>query len=292
MSLHAYALTTLASVKRFMRKQDEDLLVPVLVLYNGSADATAATYQVTATTLRLIVVGGANVHDTSLTFADVDKDTLTELVAYINITLGKGWVAKVIANGSQASSELALTDAVACLLFANRKDLMAPDNLLLEDLINAATDFMEDYCKRRFLKTTYTAELYDGNGTMMLFLRNFPIITVATIYWTYPNVADDLVDSTYYKIYHAGGYIYRTGKWIKGYQNIKVTYDAGYDFAVAIPSELQSICNALVNLGYNQPDRFGVKSEKMGGYAVSYSEDALPPDLKLRLKLWRKVDVV
>lgn len=291
--MHAYALTTLESVKRFMRKQDEDLLVPALILYNGSTDATAAIYQITATGLKLKVTGGANAHDTTLTFADADKDTLTELVVAIN-ALAKGWVVKLLVNGAQASADLSweLTDEVACLLYANRKTIMIPDNTGLEDLINAATDFMELFCKRRFLKTTYTAELYDGNGTMMLFLRNFPIITVATIYWTYPNVADDLVDSTYYKIYHAGGYIYRTGKWIKGYQNIKVTYDAGYDFAVAIPSELQSICNALVNLGYNQPDRFGVKSEKMGGYAVSYSEDAIPPDLKLRLNLWRKVDVV
>lgn len=166
------------------------------------------------------------------------------------------------------------------------------DLQLLDALINSATDFMELYCKRRFLKTTYTAELYDGNGTMMLFLRNFPIITVTTIHWTYPNVADDLVDKTYYKIYSAGGYIYRASGWIWGHQNIKVTYEAGYDFvANGIPPELEDICNALVNLKYNQPDRQGIKSEKMGGYAVSYSEDALPPDIKLRLKLWRKIDV-
>ena len=292
MSLHAYALTTVESVKRLMRKQDEDILAPVLILYNSSGDATAAIYQITGTGLKLKVTGGTNAHDTTLTFADADKDTLTELVVAIN-ALAKGWVVKLLVNGAQASADLSweLTAEVACLLYANRKTIMAPDNPSIEDLINAATDFMENFCKRRFKKSTYTAELYDGNGTTMLFLKEFPIISVTTIHWTYPAVADDLVDSTYYKIYHAGGYIQRTAGWIKGYQNIKVTYEAGYDFTVAIPSELQSICNALVNLRYNQPDRPGIKAEKMGGYSVSYSEDELPLDIKMRLKLWRKIDV-
>lgn len=291
--LKAYALTTLESVKGHMRKQDEDLLVPVVELYNGSADATAATYQVTATALHLIVTGGANAHDTSLLFADANKDTLTELVAYINVTLGKGWVAKVIANGSQASSDLALTDTVACLGFANRQTLTAPDNLLLEMLINAATDFMENYCRRRFLKTDYTNELYDGDGTEMLFLKNYPIITIASIYWTYVDVAGQLIDSDEYKIYNSGGYVYRAGGWIAGHQNIKINYTAGYDFAIdGIPSDLQDICNALVNLKYNQPDRAGVESERMGGYAISYSKDDLPADLKKQLNLWRKMDVI
>lgn len=292
MSLYTYALTTLASVKGYMRKQDEDLLTPVLILYNSSSDATAAIYQITATGLKLKVTGGANAHDTTLTFADTDKDTLTELVVAIN-ALAKGWVVKLVGIGAQVSADLSweLTPEVACLLYANRKTIMAPNNPQIEAQINAATNFMENFCKRRFLKTVYTAELYDGNGSTMLFLRNYPIITVTTIHWTYPVVADDLVDSTYYKIYHAGGYIYRAGKWTKGYQNVKVTYEAGYDFAVEIPPELQEICNALVNLVYNQPDRQGIKSEKMGGYAVSYSEDALPPDIKLRLNLWRRMDV-
>jgi hypothetical protein len=295
MSLHAYALTTLESVKNYMRKQDEDLLVPVLVLYNnsGPTEATTATYQVTATVLHLIVTGGTNVHDTSLAFADANKDTLTELVAYINVTLGKGWVAKVIANGSQASSDLALTSAVACLGFANRQNLVAPDNLLLETLINAATDFMEDYCGRRFLETDYTNELYDGDGTEMLFLKNYPIVTITTIYWAYVGVADQLIDSDEYKIYASGGYVYKVGSWIVGHQNIKINYTAGYDFATdGIPSELQDICNALVNLKYNQPDKQGIESERMGGYAVSYSKDDLPADLKKCLNLWRKMDVV
>lgn len=184
----------------------------------------------------------------------------------------------------------ALTTQESAKKFMRKDDV---DLQLLDALINSATDFMELYCKRRFLKTTYTAELYDGNGTTMLFLANYPIVSVTSIHWTYPVVTDQLVDSTYYKIYHACGYIYRAGGWIYGHQNIKVTYEAGYDFvADGIPPELEAICNALVSLAYNQPDRQGIKAEKMGGYSVSYSEEALPPDLKKRLNLWRRMDVV
>ena len=79
MSLHTYALTTLESLKRFMRKSNVDFQIPVLTLYNSSSDATAATYEVTSTTIVLIVTGGANAGTNTLTFADADKDTLDEL---------------------------------------------------------------------------------------------------------------------------------------------------------------------------------------------------------------------
>ena len=127
----------------------------------------------------------------------------------------------------------------------------------------------------------------------MLFLKNYPIVTITTIYWTYIGVADQLIDSDEYKIYTSGGYVYRAGGWIAGHQNIKINYTAGYDFTTdGIPAELQEICNALVNLKYNQPDRQGIESERMGSYSVAYSKDSLPIDLKLRLNLWRKMDVI
>ena len=190
-----------------------------------------------------------------------------------------------------ALRDYALTTVEAMQAFMRREDLNLP---LLESLINAVTDFMETYCKRRFKKTDYEAELYDGDGTRMLFLRNYPITDIASIHWTYVGVADQLINSNEYKIYASAGFVYREGGWIAGHQNIKITYTAGYDFASenGIPPELEEICKALVALRYNQPDKSGIESERMGSYAVSYSKEDLPADLKKRLNLWRKMDVV
>ena len=243
MSLKNYALTTLASAKAFMGKTNDDIQIPVISLYNSSSDATAATYQVLSGSIRLIVTGGANVDDTTLTFADTDKDTLIELVTYINGTLGKGWQAELLGIGTQDSADLTMTATTGCLLFANKNTLYAPNNPYIESLINAATDFMENYCGgRRFKKTTYTDELLDGNGTMMLFTPQMPIISVDSIYRHYVFVDDDLYDNDYYKVYFSEGYIYRNSGWSEGMQNIKITYEAGYDFDTdGIPPELENI---------------------------------------------------
>jgi len=292
MALHSYALSTLESVKRFMGVTDSDIQTPIFTLYNSSTDATDATYQVLSTGIKLIVTGGVNADNTTLNFADVDKDTITELVTYINVTLGKGWVAEVMANGSQSSSSLTMTEAVSCLLLANKKILYAPNDLLLEELINSVTDFMERYCGRRFKKTTYTDLLVDGNGTRYLFLDNYPIISVTSIYRHYVFATDDLFDSDYYKVYENEGYVYRGMKWPYGQKNIKITYEAGYDFATGIPAELEYLCNSLVKMRFNSEGKAGIKSEKMGNYSVTYSDESIPSDIKIKLNQWRRLSVV
>jgi len=293
MALCAYALTTLESVKRFMGITDNDIQVPIFTLYNSSGDATDATYQVTSTGIRLIVTGGVNADDSTLLFADANKDTITELVAYINATLGKGWVAEVVANGGQASASLTMIEATSCLLSANKKILYAPNDLLLEELINAVTDFIERYCNRRFKKTTYTDVLLDGNSTQYLFLDNYPIVIVTTIYWHYVFVADELIDSDEYIVYANEGYVYKSGGWTKGNQNIKITYDAGYDFATdGIPAELQYIANSLVKSGFMDKGKEGITSERMGNYSVSYSADSIPAEIKVKMNQWRRLNVI
>lgn len=293
MSLHSYALTTLESVKRFIGITDSDIQVPIFNLYNSSSDATAATYQVISSGIRLIVTGGANAHDSTLTFADADKDTMDELVTYINSTLGKGWVAEVVANGGQSSSSLTMIGATGCLLYANIKVLYAPNDLLLEELINSVTDYIERYCGRRFKSTTYTDELIDSDGTEYLYLDHYPISTVTSIYRHYVFATDDLYDSDYYIVYENEGYIYRSLLWPDGKQAVKITYTAGYDFAVdGIPQDLQFICNSLVKIRFNSDDKAGIASERIGNYSVAYTDEEMPKNVKSKLNQWRRLDVV
>lgn len=288
MSLVSYALTTVDSVKRFMRKTDSDFKIPVITLYNSSSDASAATYQVTDTTLRLIVTGGVNNDDTTLTLADADKDTLTELVTYINDTLGKGWVATLVANGGQSSGSLSIIEATSCLLAANQKSLYAPNDLLLEDLINASTDFIERYCNRRFAETTYSEELYDGQNEKDLYLKNFPITELTSLYYHWVDTDDILIPSGDYKVYANRGYIYYPWGFAKGRQNYLVNYKAGY---TTIPNDLAWICNSLVTLWYNNPDNKGVKAERLGNYSITYSEEDIPKEIKTKMNAWSKISV-
>ena len=103
------------------------------------------------------------------------------------------------------------------------------DDDRIQTLINLISGRIEYWCGRKFTKQTYTKEVYDGNGDNYLFLKEFPIVSVAEI------LRDDVaVDSSYYKVYKNEGYILKETFWTHGYQNLKVTYNAG--FAIIPPA--------------------------------------------------------
>lgn len=169
------------------------------------------------------------------------------------------------------------------------------EDTLLESLIDAATDLIELFCNRRFKKTTYTDELYDGNGKTILFMKNYPIVTVTSMYYVIVGMSDELIDPTYHKVYENEGFIYTPHYWRVGHLNIKVTYDAGYDFAAdGIPSELKQICNELAAYLYSARGKTGLKAERMGNYSVTYGSpnqlnmQAIPAVLAARLQFWRR----
>jgi len=173
MSLWEYALATLDDVKSYIGsipKKDG------IWVYCTAAGAMAATVEVTPTTMVLIITGGGSAGTNTLTFADANKDTISELVIAINALTG--WKAGAIYSGSASSTDLVPTGALSCLAAANEIVLKTEDNYLIDSLINAATDFIERYCNRKFDSRTYTKEIYYGTGCNRLILDEFPVTRV------------------------------------------------------------------------------------------------------------------
>lgn len=179
MALDAYALTTVAKAKHYLRLVDSDLQVPALRIYNSSTDATAATVEVTDINIRLIVTDGANADDTTLTFADTNKDTLAELVTAIR-ALAKGWVVTRYGPSDVASTDLTPIAVTACLLDANAQVLLMVDNYRIERLIDAVFAAIETECDYKFLTRAY-AEWYDGSGGTELILNQKPVTAVSLL---------------------------------------------------------------------------------------------------------------
>jgi len=99
--------------------------------------------------------------------------------------------------------------------------------------MDAATDLAETYCGQVLGRRTYTDELYDG-GTEFVRIRNPKAISITSVY---ENGA--LVSATAYNLDYTGQRLYRIGSgtlyatnsygyWTGGFNNIKVTYVAGY----------------------------------------------------------------
>ena len=116
--------------------------------------------------------------------------------------------------------------------------LSIPTTITTEDeelrrVIDAASDLAEGYVGQVLGRRTFTDELYDG-GTEFIRIRNPKAISITSVYEN-----DSLVSSTAYNLDYTGQRLYRIGSgtlyatnsygyWTGGFNNIKVTYVAGY----------------------------------------------------------------
>jgi hypothetical protein len=144
-------------------------------------------------------------------------------------------------------------------------------------LINMASDFIERFCNRVFISAVYTAEVYDGDGSHYLYLEKYPLTssTITLVIWDTLNnqLLQTLVLYTDYLIDNAANSaIWGRSVFIKGKNNYRVTYTAGYTID-DVPYDLKNACAKLAgSLFYNQ-GKTGVASEKIGSYAISYDKN-------------------
>ena len=167
------SLTDLDEIKSFL---GEDVQKDGIWIYCSQGDATAATAEVTDTTIILIITGGVEAGTNTLTFADADKDTVSELITAINALTG--WKSGRICNGSADSTDLVVTGALSCLGADDEITLKIIDNYLLTELINRASDLINRYCERLLKTTNYTREIYYGSGFSRLLLEEYPVTRV------------------------------------------------------------------------------------------------------------------
>lgn len=177
------------------------------------------------------------------------------------------------------------------------------DDDLLTSLINACTDFIENYCDRRFKKTSYTNELYNGTGTNKLLLKNYPVIEGETFKIekrgsSYNEDNWDEVESEYYHIDYDSGIVERVDDiFIKYPKHYRITYTAGYDYDNSSTyledvgaGDLEYACWKLVSKAYNQRKQAGnIQSERLGDYSVTFrSEVMADPEIKSILDKYKR----
>jgi hypothetical protein len=173
MALASNALTTVASLEGYMGRAapDADILA---VYHDASASATAATVQVTDTTIVLVITGGANAGTDTLTLSSYTA--VSDLVTAVN-ALAKGWVARSVVAGSDPT-RLIVEPATSAYGSAATQWLRGVNTYSYDEAINAVSAFMERYCSRTFASATYR-QLYHGTGHGTLALSQFPVTAVA-----------------------------------------------------------------------------------------------------------------
>lgn len=148
------------------------------------------------------------------------------------------------------------------------------ETAFLTKLGQAASNFVEELCERKFCEDTYTDEKYDAD-TDEIILKHFPITDTDAVV---VKVGDTTLDSSNYHVYADEGRIKFDYVLSTDPQNVKITYPAGY---ATVPLSLQKLVWQLVAADYMEVDkaRHGMDSESSGamGSSTSFSERKLTP---------------
>ena len=178
MAVTAFALTDVGTLSMYL---DNPVRAGIDIYHDESASATAATVEVTATTLELVITGGANAGTDSLSLTTGANDTLGELVDVIN-ALSKGWVASLSGGGSPdaLSDDLVIVAAVSAFALAEQQTLNIRDVALMELVIDEASGTIERFLDRNVLNRSYADWVHWRSGREIV-LRQRPVTAVNRI---------------------------------------------------------------------------------------------------------------
>lgn len=274
MTLKSNALVTVDELLVSMNQNRSDLSCDFFRIYNSATDATTATVKVASNVLTLIVTGGTSAHSTTFDLTNANYDTVTELIAAIQ-ALNKNWIVNRLTSGSELTINLDSVPATSALLVANEQTLTGFNGEYVDSIINTSSQFIENYCNRKFISQTFT-EYYDGNDENKLLLDNFPVTTFTSLaLWDFQTqtVLQTYTVNSDYEVYISEGIIYKPGVFNHGHKNYKVVYVAGYAIA-NVPDDLKTACFELAKLNYYKKDKQGIESETIGRYSVNYGTNS------------------
>lgn len=158
------------------------------------------------------------------------------------------------------------------------------DDAVIDQIVNYVTDMIESYCGRRFLKTTYTNEVYDTNNQNRIFLKQLPVCALTTVEYRSGGVVNPTWN-TYiaegYLLYAKEGYVYFFSKLPKVMQGLRFTYDAGFliDFTTegsathTLPLDITGVATQIAAAIHDRRKSQGVKMLMTEGQRVEFTDN-------------------
>ena len=155
------------------------------------------------------------------------------------------------------------------------------EDSLLELLKNSAENIVTNYIGRNLLADDYE-ELINGNAQKEIILENYPLNTAVVYYYNSDEQWEEIESSMIKK----SGRILLYSPMIRGYNNYKVVYNAGY---TETPADIVMATIKIASRYYNTRTSDGVKSESVNGDSISYDISEIPYDVMVILNSYRNV---
>jgi len=160
-------------------------------------------------------------------------------------------------------------------------------DLILEPLVDRASDLVERITNRHFVRRSGVTVYYNGNGNKYLRLFHYPVISVSSLYVDNDREfgSEDLwVEGDDFLVYKDDGLLavwssasstHSQVIWPVGTMNIKLTLDYGY---ATIPDDVkQATLEIVQDLYCRRTDSRQVVSESILNYSVKYATTNVGP---------------
>lgn len=201
----------------------------------------------------------------------------------------------------------ALTTRTRVMDFMGQSSLTTTEETVLDRIIDSVTNFVENYCQRRFKQTVYTEE-FNGDGSEEAVLNQFPISSTASFALYYRNADGNEDEWTafdtedYFINYNAGIVeLAANTRFLKFSRRLyRAIYTAGYNFDNAATflsdtsaADLEYAVWRLCTTAFNKrKSDVGIESESIGDYSVTYSKTLFEtPEIKEILDKYKRVEV-
>jgi hypothetical protein len=187
-----------------------------------------------------------------------------------------------------AFGDLTSLPDVKAWLQTGQNPFPATDDALLQRLISAASEFIQNWLGRQIAPADWL-EVRDGTGGQLMAFANIPVTAILSLSIDGLTIPPAPADGGF-----GAGYTFApTELALRGYvftrrpQNVIVTYTAGY---AATPPDIAQVCIELVCLRYRERSRIGEVSKSLGGgETVSFSQKDMSDNVKTLISQYRAV---
>lgn len=162
-------------------------------------------------------------------------------------------------------------------------------DVVLQQLIDSCSDFIEQYLGRVILEAEYT-ELIDGTGSLTQTLKNYPITAVSML--RINNIVQSIIPISNFNTtgvkFEGRQLIGQNVRFTCGKRNIYLTYTAGY---AVVPPAIEQACTEMVSMKFKNErgDRLGVSSKSLAGESISFFHGDMSNGVRVVLEQFRNV---
>lgn len=194
---------------------------------------------------------------------------------------------------------MALDTANALVSLAEAKTFLkisaSSEDSVIEDFINRASIWANDYTGRR-LKSRSNSDVYDGDGSDLLLLRDYPLVSIGDLRiddGSHEGAPPQTTSDDYTLNLPSGLIKLKNGVlFVKGFQNVDITYTAGYTTAPETVKEAVLLYVGHLYRRQYADQKFGVQSETVGDRTTTYGSDDIIPKAKSLLNPYRSERVL